>query len=419
MTKKSLVLAALTAGTLGLAACGGGTGAGSADGGGGDGEKATSIKLVAAEYSKDNTKAFWDDFAKKYKDETGYDLEVQIISWDNIDQQSSTMIQNNQAPDILNLNAYASYAKDDLLYSADEVLSDEVQGDILDTFVKYGTYEDKFYGFPDLSSARALFYNKDLFDKAGIDAPPKTWDELAEDAKKVSALGDGTAGYALPLGPEESQGEFSMWLFNNGGTWKDDSGWTINSDKNVETLSFLKKMTDDKVTQNNPGKTNRADAFDLFASGKAGMVVGFSPLAAQLDEEDKVDYEAAPFPSNDGTDSKTFGVTDYLMAFKKDGNEDAVKKFYELYYQPDQVNTFIEKEGFLPVTKSGVEEFADDEDLKVYLDTLPNAQLTPTDDPTWDKVKLAVQQNLGGAVSADGDPKAVLDELQKTAESQQ
>ena len=154
-----------------------------------------------------------------------------------------------------------------------------------------------------------------------------------------------------------------MWLFNNGGTWKDDSGWTINSDKNVETLSFLKKMTDDKVTQNNPGKTNRADAFDLFASGKAGMVVGFSPLAAQLDEEDKVDYEAAPFPSNDGTDSKTFGVTDYLMAFKKDGNEDAVKKFYELYYQPDQVNTFIEKEGFLPVTKSGVEEFADDEDL--------------------------------------------------------
>ena len=51
----------------------------------------------------------------------------------------------------------------------------------------------------------------------------------------------------------------------------------------------------------------------------------------------------------------------------------------------------------------------------MYLDTLPNAMLAPTDDPTWDRVKLAVQQNIGGGIA--GDPKATLDELQKTAES--
>ena len=71
-----------------LAACSGGTGAGSADGGG-SGDKATTIKLVAAEYSKDNTKAFWDKFATAYKAKTGNTLEVQIVSWDDIDQQSS------------------------------------------------------------------------------------------------------------------------------------------------------------------------------------------------------------------------------------------------------------------------------------------------------------------------------------------
>ncbi|WP_431473713.1 extracellular solute-binding protein [Ornithinimicrobium sp. W1665] len=170
------------------------------------------------------------------------------------------------------------------------------------------------------------------------------------------------------------------------------------------------------MTQNNPARSNRADAFDLFKSGKAGMVVGFSPLATQLDEEDRVDYEVAPFPTNDGSESKTFGVTDYLMAFKKDGNQEAVRAFYELYYQEDQVNTFIENEGFLPVTESGLEYFADDEDLQVYLDTLPNARLTPTDDPTWDSVKLAVQQNLGLALGDKG-PQATLDDLQQTAES--
>ena len=416
-TKKSVVVAGLAIAGLALGACGGGTGAGTAPGGtaGATGEEAKTIKLVAAEYSKDHTKAFWDAFAKTYNEKTGYTLEVQVVSWDNIDQQSSTMIQNNQAPDILNLNAYASYAKDGLLYDSDAVLPAVAKDDILDTFVKYGTYQGKFYGFPDLSSARAFFYNKTLFKQAGITAPPKTWAELEADAKKITALGGGKVGYALPLGPEEAQGEFSMWMFNNGGDWKTDGNWVINSDKNVQTLDFLKKLADEKVTQNNPARTNRADAFDLFKSGAAGMVVGFSPLAADLDKDKKVDYGVAPFPTMDGSESKTLGVTDYLMAFKKPGNEKAVKAFYNLYYTPDQVNTFIKAEGFLPVTESGVKYFSNEKALTVYLNTLPNAKLTPTDDPAWDKVKLAVQQNLGGAMN--GSPKATLDGLQRTAES--
>jgi multiple sugar transport system substrate-binding protein len=418
MNRRSRVLSVgllgLTA-TLALAACGGGTGASSGDD---DAKKATTIKLVAAEYSKDNTSAFWTKFAADYKTKTGNTLDVQVVSWNDIDQQTSTMIQNNNAPDILNLNVYASYAKDGLLYSADEVLSPTVKSDLLPNFVESGTYEGKMYGMPDLSSARALFYNKDLFKQAGIANPPTTWAEFETTAKKIAALGDGVVGYAEPLGPEEAQAEFSIWMVNNGGDWKSDGKWTINSAQNIETLSFLKKLADDKVTQNNPGKTNRTDgAFSLFSSGKAGMVVGFSPLSGTLDEEKKVEYGIAPMPTKDGSAAQTYGVTDYLMAFKKPGNQEAVKAFYDLYYQPDQVNTFIKAEGFLPVTKSGVEQFKSDPNLKVYLDTLPNAHLTPTDDPGWDKVKLAVQQTIGKAVAPKGDPKAVLDELQKQAES--
>jgi multiple sugar transport system substrate-binding protein len=409
----TVIVAGVCALALALAGCGSN---GGSDGSGG---KVSSIKLVAAEYSKEHTAAFWNAFAAKYEAKTGIKLEVQVVSWNDIDQQSSTMIQNGNPPDILNLNVYASYAKDDLLYQADEVLSSSVRSDLLDAFVKSGTYNGKLYGMPDLSSARALFYNKDLFAKAGIAAPPKTWQEFTDDAKKLSALGDGSVGYAMPLGPEESQAEFSIWLVNNGGDWKTGGKWSINSDKNVATLQFLKKLAvDDKVTQNNPGKTNRTDgAFALFKSGKAGMVVGFSPLAGALDQEKTVNYGIAPMPTKDGGPPQTYGVTDYVMAFKKNGNQDAVKAFYDLYYSPDQVNTFIKAEGFLPVTKSGLQVFSSDTSLKVYLDTLPNVHLTPTDDPTWDKVKLAVQQNLGAAVAPDGDPKAVLDQLQRLAES--
>jgi multiple sugar transport system substrate-binding protein len=412
MIKRLVAATAVVA--LALTACSGGTGAGTAGG-----APVSKIKLVAAEYSKDNTAAFWNKFAAAYKAKTGIDLDVQVVSWDDIDQQSSTMIQNNAAPDILNLNAYASYAKDGLLYSSDDVLSDSVKGDLLPNFVQSGTYQGKMYGMPDLSSARALFYNTDVFAKAGIAGPPKTWDEFTADAKKITALGDGTVGYAMPLGPEEAQAEFSIWMFNNDGNWKTDDKWTINSPQNVDTLTYLKTLAvTDKVTQNNPGKTNRTDgAFPLFQSGKAGMVVGFSPLAATLDKDAKVHYATAPMPTKAGGTPATYGVTDYLMAFKKPGNQDAVKAFYDLYYSPDQVNTFIKAEGFLPVTKSGVQQFSSDPKLKTYLDTLTGAKLTPTDDPNWDRVKLAVQQNIGAAVAPNGDPKGVLDKLQAQAES--
>ena len=261
-----------------LAACGGGTGAGSA---GGSGTSATAgvkqIKVVIAEYSKDHTATFWTAFARTYQQQTGIALKLQIISWDDIDQQSSTMIQTGKAPDVLNLNAYASYAKDGLLYDADQVLPADRKADLIDAFVKSGTYHGKMYGFPDLSSARALFYNKDLFHRAGITTPPSTWDEFVTDAKKVTALGGGTVGYAEPRGPEEAQVEFSIWAVNNGGAWKSGDTWTINSAKNVETLQFLKDLSvKDKVTQNNPGKTNRTDG-GRASTGGAGCMHVLAP----------------------------------------------------------------------------------------------------------------------------------------------
>jgi multiple sugar transport system substrate-binding protein len=53
--------------------------------------------------------------------------------------------------------------------------------------------------------------------------------------------------------------------------------------------------------------------------------------------------------------------------------------------------------------------------LTPYLDALPRARLVPTTDPAWDRVKLDVQQTIGLAVQPGGNPKQVLDQLQKNA----
>jgi multiple sugar transport system substrate-binding protein len=377
---------------------------------------ARSIKVVIAEYSKDHTRPFWEGLAAQYTKQSGIAVDLQVIDWNSIDQQVTTMIQNNQAPDILNLNAFASYAKDGLLYAADEVLSPATREDFLAPFARGGEYQGTLHGFPILSSARAFFYNKDLFARAGIAEPPRTWDAFVEAAARIQALGPGLIGYALPLGPEEAQAEWSIWMWNNGGDWKSGGQWAIDSEPNVKTLSFLSELANvRKVTQVNPGKTNRTDgAFQLFKDGKVGMVMGFSPLAAQLDAEGKVRYGVAQVPTNAGT-PVTLAVEDYLMAFKKPGNREAVKAFLDLYYQPDNITRWIGAEGFLPVTRSGLERMGASAKLKPYLDALPNARLVPTTDPTWDRVKLDVQQNIGLAVQPGGDPRQVLARLQQNA----
>jgi len=382
----------------------------------GDSGGPAAIKVVIAEYSKDHTGPFWRGLAEQYTKQSKVKVDLQVVDWNSIDQQVSTMIQNNQPPDVLNLNSFSSYAKDGLLYAADEVLSPKTRDDFLEAFARGGTYRGTLYGVPILSSARAFFYNKALFARAGIEAPPKTWDEFVQDARKLQALGGGIIGYALPLGPEEAQAEWSIWMWNNGGDWKSGERWTINSDRNVQTLTFLADLANrHRVTQVNPGKTNRTDgAFQLFKDGKVGMVMGFSPLARQLDAEGKVQYGVATMPTNVGA-PVTLGVEDYLMAFKKKGNREAVKGFLDLYYEPANITRWIAAEGFLPVTKSGLTQMSADGKLKPYLDALPNAKLVPTTDPAWDKVKLDVQQTLGLAVQPGGKPREVLDRLQKNA----
>src|SRR5882724_3944678 len=323
----------------------------------------TSIKVVIADYSKDHTRPFWQSLSEAYTKQTGIKVDLQVVDWNSIDQQVTTMIQNNQPPDVLNLNAFSSYAKDGLLHSADEVLSPRTREDFLPAFVRGGEYQGKLYGFPILSSARAFFYNRDLLARAGVAAPPRTWDELVTAARRVRALGADTIGYALPLGPEEAQV--------------------------------------------NPGKTNPTDcAFQLFTDGKVGMFMGFSPLAKQLDADGKIRYAVAEMPTNIGT-AVTLAVEDYLMAFKMPGNADAVKTFLDLYYQPETITRWIRAEGFLPVTRSGLEQMRADPGLTPYLDALPSAKLAPTTDPAWDKVKLDVQPG--------GNPKQVLDRLQQNA----
>lgn len=414
MKRRPIRVAALSlACALVLAACSPGGGSDGDGAAGGDG----TIKIVIAEYS-DGVEPFFEDLVEQFEEQNpDFQADLQVINWNNIDQQVKTMVQTGQQPDILNINHFADFAADDLLRPAETVISEEIQADLHPNFVEDATLDGTQYGIPFIASSRLFTYNKELFEEAGINAPPETWSELLDAAERIEALGDGVVGYGLPLGPEEAQAESSLWFYSAGGDWTDGNGnWTIDSPENVEAFEFLNTLVDAGVTQPNPASTNRTDLYNVFGEGKIGMLNGAVFLPAVLEAGDfDVELGVAPIPGKDGPVEETLGVQDYLMAFDNEGNEEAVSAFFDLFYRPENYVAFLEAEGFLPVTQSASEELQADPELQPYIEALPEANFYPGIIAEWPKVQGWVQQNIGSAVQGK-DPAEVLSQAQEVAE---
>jgi multiple sugar transport system substrate-binding protein len=327
------------------------------------------------------------------------------------------MIQTRQLPDVLNIDDWVAYANQQLLYPASDVLDPQVQSDFLASFTKNGELNGTQYGIPFIASVRALGYNQKVFSDIGVQSPPKSWQELEETARKAKAKG--YTGYGLPLGAEEAQAEFSLFMWGNGGDWKQGDSWTINSAQNVAALEFMKKLADERLTEPNPGKTNRTDGvWKLFAQGKVSMaaIMPLGTFANSTMKDASFEWSSSPFPVNQGNPEFTLGVMDSLMAFKKPGNQEPVKKFLSFVYQQDNYLKFNQTEGFLPVTASASEAMKDDPVAGPGIALLPKARFYPLTDPNWGKVRGAVLNQLGTALGPRGDPKKVLDAIQQVAE---
>jgi multiple sugar transport system substrate-binding protein len=380
----------------------------------------TQISVVAANYSN-ATAPFWQDLAQKYQAATGVTVNLQVVDWSDIHQKVTTMVQVGTPPDILNYDTFANFAKDGLLMTTDQYLDQSQISDFVPSFAASGQYDGKAYGMPLVASDWLLFYNKDLFSKAGISAPPATWEDLTADSQKISALGGGKAGFGLAFGPVEPQVDFSMFTFANGGGYQADGKWAVNSAQNLAAIQYLNDLANKyKATEVNPGKTNRVEGvWPLFTKGVVGMTLGNAGLTGRIKTDaPSLSYGLAPMPVPSGNSAVTLGIADYLMAFKnpKCDSTDAVKKFLAMFWQTDTYAGWVTSENFLPTTTSASKAMAATAtgDNVAFLKALPTAQFAPVTDPCYDKVLGAIKTNIGLAVSGT-DPKTVLDQIQSTA----
>jgi multiple sugar transport system substrate-binding protein len=396
---------------LALAACSSSGSSGGSSGSSGT----TTLKLVVADYGTGPSNAsakYWDGIVTAFE-KAHPDIKVNVTSipWTNFDQQVQTMIQNKQYPDITEGDYFSNYAKDGLLYSASDVLTDP--GNLLPAFKTQGTYNGVQYGMPFTTSSRTLFYNKKMFTQAGISSAPQTWADVQADAAKIEKLGK--IGFGLPLGAEEAQAESLLWMLGDGGGYQTGGKYTINSAANVTAFTFLKGMVSAGDTEPNPGTVNRTDLWQEFAQGKVGMING-SPALIPIIQSAGVlqasDWTSVPIAGKTGPLTTTLGVCDNVAAFKPNGHQAQIKEFLDFAYQDQYQLAFDKEYDLLPATTSASKALSSDPVFAPFLTALPNSVQYPSD-TSWANVKTKIQQTIGTAVT--GSPATELSQLQQIA----
>ncbi|MDO5545779.1 MAG: extracellular solute-binding protein [Eubacteriales bacterium] len=406
---------------LGLAACGGSSAPAATEAAAApaateapaaSGEKVT-VTMIAAQYGP-KTGDWWADFEKKFEAANdSIDLVVDCVSWNDIYTVVNTRIANGQAPDLLNIDVFADYQADGLLLPAEEWCSAETYAKFYEAFLDQSVVDGVVWAVPDLASARAMYYNKDILDAAGV-AVPTTWEELTAACEALKAYDPDIYPWGIDMTTDEGQAAFAYYTWGNGGGFVDDNDeWALNSAENVAAVEYAVGLVNAGLTNSDPATNTRYDLQDLFCAGKLAMMIAPNALSSQAGEAG-INYGFAAIPNNSGT-SVSAGVMDRIMCFDNGQSDEqmaAITAVVDAFYDDEPYSEWVLMEGFLPATSAGGEACAAaDPAMGAWIDIVGSAKFYPTAKAEWADVKQGVidveQQALLG-----GNVQELLDNLQ-------
>ncbi len=181
---------------------------------------------------------------------------------------------------------------------------DTVQRQLRDIY----TVDGKIYGIPRTGYSMGLIYNRELFEKAGLDpdAPPTTWDEVRTAARRIAALGDGVVGYADYSAQNQGGWHFTAELYSRGGDVVSADGKKATVDT-PEGRAVLRTLHDMRWKDESMGSKQLLvinDAQQMMGSGKLGMYLAAPDNIPILVKEKGAEYKniaIAPMPGGKAT----------------------------------------------------------------------------------------------------------------------
>ncbi len=377
------------------------------------------VRVTVAEYSA-KTGPYFEAVKKEFEAANpGITIKYEVVPWDVLLQKLTTDITAGTNADlsIIGTRWLIDFVQQDVAEPLDGYIKPEFKDRFIDTFLSPSIMDGHTYGLPIAASARALYYNKELFEKAGIAKPPATWTELQDDARKIKAVG----AFGFGLQGKEIETDvyyyYAMWsqgteILNKDGT----SG--LSTPGALEAAKLYKSMIDEGLTEPGVTSNNREDVQNLFKQGKVGMMITAPFLSNQIKEEaPTLKYGVAAIPAGPTGARGTYGVTDSIIMFKNSKNKDEAWKLLDFLFTTEQRAKFTQGEGFLPVNKeeAKMDYYVNNADLAAFTALLPDARFAPVI-PGWEEI-AQITSDAMQKIYLGGDPEAGLKEAAAKADA--
>ncbi|MGG4343377.1 ABC transporter substrate-binding protein [Paenibacillus lautus] len=401
-----------------LAACGGsgGTGASKEPDGNASGAATT---LRFATWDTGDALKIEQEIAKKFE-ESHPGTKVQVEAYaDGFDQKLAAGFGAANPPDVMYMWDFPTYHQSleplDSYASKDEDLNID---DFYQGLFNYGKIDNQLYGIPAGFTTRVVYYNKKMFDDAGIAYPSDgwTWTEFQENAQKLTDKSKKQYGFGVRA--ENDTYDLQGFVWSNGGSFISEDGTTIegymNSKETAEAIQMLGDMLKNGSAVLTGGKGQQSGE-DIFKAGKIAMwESGIWPLESF--REAGIDVGTVEMPAFEGKPVKGVLAESALSIAKDSKNKDLAWEFIKFYVSDEAIKMRVAD---LPVRISVVNELKKDQDplYKPYYTMLERSDNTPAFllNPKWNEVN----RQLSAAVESvmfGSDAQEVLNQAVKDSE---
>ncbi|MCP1118541.1 ABC transporter substrate-binding protein [Robbsia andropogonis] len=277
------------------------------------------------------------------------------------------------------------------------------------------------WGVPFQRSTIVMYYNKAMFKAAGLDPdkPPKTWDEMLVDAKKLTNADH--YGLMIP------SGGFPYWMFQalaieNGVTLMSEDGTHVkfNSPAAVQALAYWVSLAKDaKVSPQ--GIIDWSTLRQAFVQGKTAMMWHTTGNLTAVKHDATFDFGVAMLPANKRAGSPTGGGNFYLFKGANADQQKAALTFIRWMTAPEQAARWSIATGYVGTAEPAYQTQA----LREYGATFPQAMVArdqlkvavpelSTHDSA--RVREALNNALQSAITGTTTPQQALDKAQATAD---
>ena len=367
----------------------------------------------------------FDALIKKFEAEyPKVDIKRQPVPFGEAQNKFKTAAEaGSGAPDILRAEVawVPEFASLGYLYALDGTAALEDSDDYFETPLSSNVFDGKTYGVPQVTDSLALLYNKKLFEQAGIDSPPTTWDEVATaaEALKSKAKVDG-----IFLNPA---GYFMLpFMYGEGGDLVDTDAQQIvvDSEENANGLQAAVDLVEQGAAPKPPAADGYAAMMTAFNEGKVGMIINGPWEVNNIRNAENFggveNLGIAAVPAGSETAGAPVGGHNYVVYSGMDEKKaDAAIAFINFMNSAESQAFLADELGLLPTRKSAYDiDSVKNNDIVSAFKPVVDAAVARPWIPEGGQFFAALDTMAVEVLVQGEDPKTALDKVAKTYKSE-